>query len=313
MSNHSSQNNNYKNTVFLIFSFGLILAPVICTDLFAANKDGSSKVAAANKELSELQRQARIYRVQGLQQQDMGNLDAAMSFYQKAIELDPSYSVAYNDLGIIYEAKGMADRAEDSYQKAVTVDPIYLSSYSNLAALYEAKGDLNKAASYWKKRVELGLPNDKWTQKAKERFDALMRLSPAFKQEVLKQQVLDLDKKVAELKKFKKQEDLKKAKEHVGSARKLYNGAEYNKAMHEVKLALFLDPQEKEALGLRDKIKAKQAEQEKKEKEEKKKRNMQEMKARFESGLKFYQQDNLQAAKEEFTKIKELVAPPLKK
>ena len=72
------------------------------------------------KNLSELQKQARSYRAQGLELQCIGNMDAAMSLYQKAIELDPAYPVAYNDLGIIYEAKGLIDRAEESYLNRFT-------------------------------------------------------------------------------------------------------------------------------------------------------------------------------------------------
>lgn len=300
MSNYSFQNKIKKIVIVYFVFFSFLSVSAVFTNAYGA-------------ELSALQKQARIYRAQGLEQQNVGNLDAAMSLYQKAIELDPAYAVAYNDLGIIFEARGMTDRAEDSYQAAITVDPSYLSSYSNLALLYETKNDFDKAISYWKKRAQLGEPKDPWTKKARERFDALIRMSPSYKKSLMESEVLELDKRVAELKKIKKQEDLKKAKEYLATAKKLYNDTEYTKAINQLKSALSLDPQEKDALKLMEMAKAKIIEQEKKAKEEKKKRDIQNMQSHFETGVKYYQQDNLQAAKEEFGKIKELAASPLKK
>jgi len=117
-----------------------------------------------------LQREAREYRQEGVEYQRIDDLDTAMVYYQKAIELDPSYTVAYNDLGIIYEAQGMSGRAEENYLKAIKINPNYLSSYSNLALLYESRRDLKKAADYWQKRAELGPVDDPWTEKARMRL-----------------------------------------------------------------------------------------------------------------------------------------------
>ena len=96
--------------------------------------------------LTVIQNQARTYRDQGLYLQRVGRLDEAMALFQKAIELDPGYAVAFNDLGVVYEAKGMPARAEQSYLRAIEIDPDYLSPYSNLAIYYENTRDLEKAA-----------------------------------------------------------------------------------------------------------------------------------------------------------------------
>ncbi|MBM3243501.1 MAG: tetratricopeptide repeat protein, partial [Candidatus Omnitrophica bacterium] len=160
----------------------------------------AQEAAYLNKpeELSALQEQARSYRQEGIQAQDIGDLDTAMKLYQKAIEVDPVYAVAYNDLGVIYEAKGMPDRAEESYLKAIRIDPYYLSTYTNLALLYEEKRELSKAGYCWKKRAELGDVNDPWTQKARKRLeDIRLTLSPKPMQESREQDVLKLMKDVA--------------------------------------------------------------------------------------------------------------------
>lgn len=43
--------------------------------------------------------------------------------WQKAVELDPSYSAAWNNLAIGYEQQGNFTEAEKAYEKAVTLDP----------------------------------------------------------------------------------------------------------------------------------------------------------------------------------------------
>jgi Tfp pilus assembly protein PilF len=43
--------------------------------------------------------------------------------WQKAVELDPTYSAAWNNLAIAYEQQGNFEQAEKAYQRAVALDP----------------------------------------------------------------------------------------------------------------------------------------------------------------------------------------------
>lgn len=43
--------------------------------------------------------------------------------WEKAVELDPSYAAAWNDLGIAYEQQGKFDQARKAYEKALQIDP----------------------------------------------------------------------------------------------------------------------------------------------------------------------------------------------
>jgi tetratricopeptide (TPR) repeat protein len=128
-------------------------------DVFPEPKRGS---------LSDAKKRARFLRGQGWELQSFGYITSALGLYKKAVALDPDYAVAYNDLGVIYEAAGRLDLAEKYYLKAITVDRYYLSAYSNLALFYERIKQPDKAAFYWKRRVELGCPGDPWLEKAKE-------------------------------------------------------------------------------------------------------------------------------------------------
>ena len=180
----------------------------------------TSFLFAQEPNLTELQKQARNYRAQGLELQRAGNIDEAMALYQKAIELDPSYPIAYNDLGILYEGKGFIDGAEECYLKAIKIDPDYLSTYANLALVYENKRDLKKAAFYWEKRLELGSPDDPWTQKARQRLeDIRLVLSERPFEDALEQEVVEFLKDVGSQKAIYEKDNKVLAKDYFQKAK----------------------------------------------------------------------------------------------
>ncbi len=43
--------------------------------------------------------------------------------WERAVELDPTYPAAYNNLAIAYEAQGQFEKARDAYEKAIALDP----------------------------------------------------------------------------------------------------------------------------------------------------------------------------------------------
>jgi Tfp pilus assembly protein PilF len=47
----------------------------------------------------------------------------ALFRWEKAVELDPSYAAAYNNLAIAYEHEGQFEKARQAYEKAVELDP----------------------------------------------------------------------------------------------------------------------------------------------------------------------------------------------
>ncbi|UCD15478.1 MAG: tetratricopeptide repeat protein [Candidatus Omnitrophota bacterium] len=119
-------------------------------------------------QLTALQQSARELRNKGYASQKKGDIDAAMSFYQRALTLDPAYFILYNDIGVIYEAKGQPQEAARYYLKCIEKDPKCISAYSNLALLYEEKGDYQESAYYWRRRIKLGEKSDPWTDKAQQ-------------------------------------------------------------------------------------------------------------------------------------------------
>lgn len=47
----------------------------------------------------------------------------ALFRFRRAIELDPSYAAAWNNLAIVYEQTGEHDKAKDAYERALRLAP----------------------------------------------------------------------------------------------------------------------------------------------------------------------------------------------
>jgi Flp pilus assembly protein TadD len=43
--------------------------------------------------------------------------------WERAVEIDPTYAAAYNDLAVAYEHEGEFDKARQAYEKAIELDP----------------------------------------------------------------------------------------------------------------------------------------------------------------------------------------------
>ena len=43
--------------------------------------------------------------------------------WEKAVEIDPTYAAAFNDLAVAYEREGLLDKARRAYEKALDLDP----------------------------------------------------------------------------------------------------------------------------------------------------------------------------------------------
>jgi Flp pilus assembly protein TadD len=43
--------------------------------------------------------------------------------WQRAVEIDPTYAEAYNDLAVAYEHEGELDKARAAYEKAIELEP----------------------------------------------------------------------------------------------------------------------------------------------------------------------------------------------
>ena len=66
--------------------------------------------------------------------------------WEKAVELDPTYAAAFNDLAIAYEHEGQLDKARQAYEKAMALDPSNMQIRQN----YELFKEINDRATQQK-------------------------------------------------------------------------------------------------------------------------------------------------------------------
>ncbi|HLH80058.1 MAG TPA: tetratricopeptide repeat protein, partial [Chthonomonas sp.] len=62
-------------------------------------------------------------------------LQEALDAFQHAIQLNPKFADAYNNLGVVYERLGKKDQALAAYRKAVEIDPKNRPARANLRRL----------------------------------------------------------------------------------------------------------------------------------------------------------------------------------
>ena len=94
----------------------------------------------------------------GVVLQELGEHQQAISYYEKAIQIQPNYVKAHNNLGVILKELGEHQKAISYYEKAIQIDPKYEVAYINLGMLFKELGEYQKATSYYEKAI-LNDPN----------------------------------------------------------------------------------------------------------------------------------------------------------
>ena len=89
--------------------------------------------------------------------QSGGQYDQAISDFSKAIEISPQFAKAYKDRGFAYYKKGQYDQAISDYGKALEINPRFADAYFNRAVAYYSKGEYEKAWGDVHKAQSLGL------------------------------------------------------------------------------------------------------------------------------------------------------------
>ncbi len=100
--------------------------------------------APARADSSSKQRgQAKTEIEFGMQVAQRGLWREAIYRWERAVELDPTYAAAYNDLAVAYEHEGQLEKARKAYEKALELDP----NNSQIRQNYELFKEINDRTS----------------------------------------------------------------------------------------------------------------------------------------------------------------------
>eukprot|EP00850_Spirogloea_muscicola_P014424 SM000103S09516 [mRNA] locus=s103:488527:496923:+ [translate_table: standard] len=88
---------------------------------------------------------------------ELGQLDSAITNYQRAVGKDPSYLDAYNNLGNALKAAGRTGEAMSCYQSCLAVQPQHLHALINLGNVYLELNQLSEAQKLYERTLTTGL------------------------------------------------------------------------------------------------------------------------------------------------------------
>ncbi|HUJ79957.1 MAG TPA: tetratricopeptide repeat protein [Nitrospiria bacterium] len=123
----------------------LVLLVLLVGAAYARNQVWRTELSLWQDVISKSPRKARGYNNLGYSYESLGNLPEAITYYRKALELEPMNYTAHYDLGNTYRALGRLEEAAAEYQSAIAVVPSYADAHENLGVVYESQGDLKKA------------------------------------------------------------------------------------------------------------------------------------------------------------------------
>lgn len=98
---------------------------------------------------------AKIYYSKGLAESDIGNYEGAVKYYKKAVEEDPEFAFAWDNLGLSYRQLNQYDDAIDAYNKSLKIDPNGLLPLQNIAIAYIYKEEYQKAIRAYKQLAKI--------------------------------------------------------------------------------------------------------------------------------------------------------------
>lgn len=98
--------------------------------------------------VSDLTAIAMFHSNRGAESLQAGYAETAIDWLEKAVEIDPSLSNAWVNLGVSRRRADDLDGAEEAYRRAIAIDPRIFSAYQNLASLLRLEGRQEEARAY---------------------------------------------------------------------------------------------------------------------------------------------------------------------
>ncbi|MEE8329020.1 MAG: tetratricopeptide repeat protein [Thermodesulfovibrionia bacterium] len=98
---------------------------------------------------------AVAYINRGLAYRRKGQYNQAISDFNKAIEINPKFALAYTNRGLAYINKAQYDRAISDFNKAIEINPKFALAYTNRGLVYRKKGQYDQAISDYNKAIKI--------------------------------------------------------------------------------------------------------------------------------------------------------------
>ncbi len=84
-----------------------------------------------------------------------GDLGKATSYYEKALEFDPEFYLAYFQLGVLQKKQGQSKAAIESLNRVIEIKPDHDKTWFTLGTAYESDGNVDMAIDHYKKAIDI--------------------------------------------------------------------------------------------------------------------------------------------------------------
>ncbi|NXI45842.1 SGTA protein, partial [Galbula dea] len=129
----------------------------------AHSRTNSEPVTPSEDDIAEAER----LKTEGNEQMKAENFEAAVSFYGKAIELNPSNAVYFCNRAAAYSKLGNYAGAVRDCERAIGIDPNYSKAYGRMGLALSSLNKHTEAVVYYKKALELDPDNDTYKSNLK--------------------------------------------------------------------------------------------------------------------------------------------------
>lgn len=163
------------------FQAGIILDPenseiyLSLGDAYMAENDLDNAIRSYCDSINVNSSDYRAYAKTGIALWEKDYLEEAIVAYHRAIELNPEYDIAHNNLGVIYlDGIGVPEEALLYFKTAIELNPNYTLAYFNAGRAAQAINENNEAASYYQMALDLNrLTNELEEEDIKDRLYGL--------------------------------------------------------------------------------------------------------------------------------------------
>ncbi|HLS31771.1 MAG TPA: tetratricopeptide repeat protein [Flavobacteriaceae bacterium] len=149
--NPNKDSEEYKSYYYEIERYLMSNCPALKTKM-------SDKQKLSEYSLSENDEAYYSY-IKGIDEMQQENFDQAVKYFQHAVEIDPEFAFAWDNLGLSYRNLNQFDQAIEAYEQSLTIDPNGMMPMQNIAIAYQYKKEYKKAIGAFKKLAEVDQSN----------------------------------------------------------------------------------------------------------------------------------------------------------
>lgn len=146
--------------------------PLTLPEIFAAATTTTSTSSVNNNSLSEEQQaEAERLKSDGNEQMKVENYAAAVSFYSKAISINPQNAVYYCNRAAALSKLSNYSGAVQDCERAINIDPNYSKAYGRMGLALSSLNRHSEAVTFYQKALQLDPGNESYRSNMKIAMD----------------------------------------------------------------------------------------------------------------------------------------------